>query len=75
MFFAKEKCPSIIRGHLTIGYTMFLIKSYLDFFNNRIQKGRKGKRENGGAYKCYKYARELGVQIVNIADKIHNEKQ
>ena len=33
------------------------------------------ERENGGAYKCYKYARELGVQIVNIADKIHNEKQ
>ena len=27
------------------------------------------KRDYGGAYKCYKYAQELGVPIMNIADK------
>ena len=26
------------------------------------------KRDYGGAYKCYKYAQELGVPIMNIAD-------
>ena len=45
------------------------------FFKQPLQKGRKGKRENSGAYKCHKYARELGVQIINIADEIHNKKQ
>ena len=28
------------------------------------------KRDYGGAYKCYKYAQELGVPIMNIADNI-----
>ena len=30
------------------------------------------KRDYGGAYKCYKYAKELGVPIMNIADNIKN---
>ena len=30
------------------------------------------KRDYGGAYKCYKYAQELGVPIMNIADNIKN---
>lgn len=28
------------------------------------------KRDYGGAYKCYKHAQELGVQIMNIAEWI-----
>lgn len=31
------------------------------------------KRDYGGAYKCYKYAQELGVPIMNIADNIKNQ--
>lgn len=30
------------------------------------------KRDYGGAYKCYKYAQELGVPIMNIADNQGN---
>ena len=33
------------------------------------------KRDYGGAYKCYKYAQELGVPIMNIADNIKNKEQ
>ena len=32
------------------------------------------KRDYGGAYKCYKYAQELGVPIMNIADNIKNQE-
>ena len=31
------------------------------------------KCDYGGAYKCYKYAQELGVPIMNIADNIKNQ--
>ncbi len=32
------------------------------------------KRDYGGAYKCYKYAQEIGVPIMNIADNIKNQE-
>lgn len=32
------------------------------------------KRDYGGAYKCYKYAQELGVPIMNVADNIKNQE-
>ena len=32
------------------------------------------KRDYDGAYKCYKYAQELGVPIMNIADNIKNQE-
>ena len=28
------------------------------------------KRESGGAYKCFSYARERGVLLINIAEQI-----
>lgn len=28
------------------------------------------KRERGGAYKCFRYARERGVSLMNIANQI-----
>lgn len=73
--FCKKKNAPHLYGTFDNGFYNVSNKKLPGFFNNRIQKGRKGKRENSGAYKCHKYARELGVQIINIADEIHNKKQ
>ena len=48
------------------------INAFLE--ENGITKVRLIKEGYGGAYKCYKYAQELGVPIMNIADNIKNQE-